>query len=207
MVMPETRPTPIEKPKLLLVEGQDDLHVFRALLSQIGDMPDIEVRQYGGKDNLGPFLRTLVAMSSFSRVRSVGVFRDADQDRDQAFRSVAGALQGANLPTPNRPLEAIGVRPQVIVEIIPPDGSKGEIEDVLLASVDGDPAFSCVDEFIQCLDARMGALPKKLSKARLHTFLASREVPDLLPGEAMWAGYFPWNSEAFVPIIRALRLL
>ena len=63
-------------------------------------MPDIEVRQYGGKDNLGPFLRALVATSSFQNVTSLGIFRDADQDRDQAFRSVAGALQGANLPTP-----------------------------------------------------------------------------------------------------------
>ena len=91
--------------------------------------------------------------------------------------------------------------------IIPTDGSNGELEDVLLASVNGDPAVSCVDELIECLEVRMTTLPAKLSKARLHAFLASREEPDLLPGQAAWAGYFPWDSPAFSKIIDVLRSL
>ena len=50
----------IEKSKLLLVEGPDDLSFFDALLRHL-NRQDIDVRSYSGKDNLRPFLKGLPA--------------------------------------------------------------------------------------------------------------------------------------------------
>ena len=46
----------IEQPKQVLVEGNDDVRLFRALAKHLG-ISDIQVNQYGGRDNLRSFLR------------------------------------------------------------------------------------------------------------------------------------------------------
>ncbi len=199
------RPSPINAPKVLLVEGRDDLNFFVALLNHLGDLSEIEVRYYGGKDKLRPFLRTFVGISGFDQVTGLGIVRDADQDSSSAFASVSESLKRAGLCSPGAPFESFGTEPQVIVAIMPPQESQGELEDVLLAAVAGDPAIPCVDTYITCLEAQPGTLPKKSSKTRLHAFLASQENPGLKIGEAAQAGYFPWEAESFAPIINFLR--
>ena len=56
-------PLPIVQPKLLLGEGIDELRFFSALLLNLG-IGDLQVQQYGGKDNLGPYLKLLSASSN-----------------------------------------------------------------------------------------------------------------------------------------------
>ncbi len=76
----------IEKSKLLLVEGPDDLSFFDALLRHL-NRQDIDVRSYGGKDNLRPFLKGLPAFPGFVNVVSLGITRDADDYADRTFGS------------------------------------------------------------------------------------------------------------------------
>ena len=205
MTTPAGRTTSIKTSKLLLVEGLDDFYFFLALLNHFGDLEEIQVMPYEGKDNLDNYLKTLQALAGFNQVNSLGFLRDADQDKLGAFTDVTLSLKKAGLPSPNAPGEPFGTNPQVIVDTMPIQGSEGELEDVLLAAVGGDPAMTCVDTYVDCLEALPSGSPKKLSKTRLHTFLASKETPGLKIGEAAKAHYFPWESESFAPIIEFLH--
>ena len=60
--------------------------------------------------------------------------------------------------------------------------------------------FARVDKYLNCLQEAV-VLPKNEDKARLHAFLASREEPGLLVGQATQRGYWNLNS----PIFELLR--
>lgn len=203
----QTISTPLTKPKLLLVEGRDDEGLFSALITHLGGMPEIEIRKYFGKDNFRQFIRALLLVSGFGNVNSIGVIRDADNNADGAFQSVKDSLLSVGLPAPNQPLQNSTGMPTTTIAILPIDQQQGELEDVLLSSVDTDPAIFCVNDYITCLEDRGLTLPNKLSKARLHTFLASREEPNLLIGQAARAGYFGWEASSFVSVIQFLQAL
>ena len=203
----QLRPEPLSKTKLLLVEGRDDYEFFRALLAHLGGMPEIDIRQYLGKDNFRNYMRALKLVRGFSAVTSIGIIRDADETSDGAFRSVKDALVAVGISAPDESMQRSEGSPSTAIAILPPGQSKGELEDLLLSSVNGDPAISCVDAYISCLQTHGLKLPNKLSKARLRTFLASREEPHLLTGQAARTGYFPWSSTPFESVIQFLQLL
>lgn len=164
----------IANPKILIVEGLDEKHLFSALIKHLV-LTDIEIRDIGGKDNIRRNVRALKITPGFEKATSLGVVRDADNDPHSAFQSVCDALQDAGLPRPSEPLQPTGNAPQVTVMILPDGKTTGMLEDICLESVNEDPAMHCVEEYFQCLDERLENLPNNPSKARVRAFLASRE--------------------------------
>ena len=81
------------------------------------------------------------------------------------------------------------------------------LETLCLQAVSGDPAMPCVRQYFECLQGKGVSLPRNLPKARLHTFLSSRETPDLLLGQAAREGYFLWDNPAFDQLKEFLRAL
>ena len=55
----------IEKPKLLLVEGIDEVRLFGALAKDIG-VEGVQIRAYQGKNNLRRFLGVLPQVPGYS---------------------------------------------------------------------------------------------------------------------------------------------
>jgi hypothetical protein len=200
-------PEPILKPRLLVVEGDDDSRFLAALLRQLERNAEFEIRKYEGVGNLGGYLRTLAATPGFLRVTSLGIVRDADQNAQSAFQSVCSGLRNRSLSVPQRPIELAGDRPRIGVFIWPDCVQSGTLETLCLLSVADDPAIACVDTFMSCVEDQTGALPKSLPKARLHTFLASRERPGLRLGEAAEKGIWPWDHSVFDPLKGFLRAL
>lgn len=188
----------LQKPVVLVVEGKDDERFFSAFFKHLGLEHRIEVVESKGKDKLPAVLRTLKTNPGFSQVHHLVIVRDADEDSGAAFQSVQNALEHAKLPKPKHPSEStIGTNPVVTVIILPICKKVGALEDICLESVIDDPALPCVESYFECLRAQGLPLPKQLSKAKAHAFLASREKPDLRLGEAAEAGYWPWDKEAF----------
>lgn len=193
----------ITDPKLLLVEGVSDKYLFVALLEHLG-LTGIQVINYEGTSNLRPRLRAIESSPDFAdMVTSMGIVRDADNNATNAFESVHDALVAVGLPAPSQPLRFEGRIPQVAILIVPPGQSSGAIEDVCLASVASDRATPCVDAYIQCIEQVVTHTPSNQAKARLQAFLASRERPGLLLGQAAW----PWEHAAFDPLKQLLRML
>ncbi len=82
------------------------------------------------------------------------------------------------------------------------------LEDLCLKAVENDAAMSCVDEYFRCLEDQNITLKEvAIPKARLHTFLASREKPGLRLGEAAEKNDIPLDSPVFEPVVNFLRQL
>jgi len=188
----------IKQPHLLFVEGKEDKYFFEALVEGM-EVTNVQIEDYGGKDNLRKSLRALKTSHGFYRLASLGVVRDADEDPHAAFQSVRDALMGAGLPVPHKPLEIVPEKPAVAVIILPDSSSKGSLEDLCLRAFADDAAMGCVENFFQCLNERTHCLPNYISKAKIQVFLASRPRP-LRLGEAAEAGYLPLDAKAFQPL-------
>lgn len=200
----------LSKAKQLLVEGTSDKYLFAAMLDELG-VTEIEIHGYGGKPGLRGFLKAFIRTPGFDPrdartagggttggVSSLGIVRDADDDPGAAFQSVRDALLNVNLPAPDASGQvAEEENRRVSIMILPDNGGVGMLETVCLASVADDPAMECVDDYVECLRAKLAEMPANLEKARLQTFLASRRKPGLLLGQAAAKGYWQWDHAAF----------
>ena len=107
----------LQKPKLLIVEGKDDECFFCALIDYL-KIEDIQSAG-GGKNQIRGQLQAIVKDDDFNKVTSLGAIRDANNNPDDAFKSVINALKAAGLTAPKRPFIAIDGSPKVAVMIIP----------------------------------------------------------------------------------------
>jgi len=199
-------PESIQKPKLLLGEGIDEVYFLSGILRHL-NITDVQVEQYGGKNKLKEFLEVLPIRPGFNDLVSLGITRDSDKKPRSSFQSICDALRSNGLPIPriiNRPVAG---PPKTVVLLFPGRRRKGMLEDLCLASVANEKAMSCVDEFFKCARKRAGRKPKILSKARVHAWLASQEKSDLWLGEAAQKGYWPWDSPVFDDLKKFLRVL
>ena len=200
-----TAPTPVMKDKQLVVEGRSAYYFFIALLKRMRKT-DVQVRDFGGVDDLPGYLETLTRMSGFAQVIALGIVRDAEQDAGSAFQSVSDSLKRLDLPAPSAPEQFTESRLKVGVLILPDGKSPEMLEDLCLSSVSDDAAIPCVDQYLDCLRS-VRSLPRNLSKGRIQAFLASRPKAGLLLGEAASNEYWPWDHPAFDHVKRFLQAM
>ena len=205
-------PISVEQPRLLVVEGVSEAHLFNALFAHIEEkdgvrIDDIQIVNVGGRDNIRQDIQVIVSDRNFGEVSSIGIVRDADDNADNALRSVQGVLRDVGLPVPNAPLSLAGDIPKVAALILPHGRSSGVLEDVCLESVAGDPAMGCVQDYFSCIESNLDAQPNNLSKAKAQVFLASRRSPGLQLGVAAYRGYWDFEHAAFEPLKRLVGML
>ena len=193
-------------------------NTWNALLQEMNLM-DIQVQDFGGKDELPDFLAAFCSGAEFrSRVTSLGIVRDAEGNAGDTFQSICSALKNANcelknlnvsvnLPVPNQVIVPVGDYLRVSVLILPDDKTPGMLETICLWSVENNPAMKCIEQYFKCIKQRMSSLPKNMPKAQVQTFLASRPRPGLLLGQAARAGYWPWDSPVFNRVKQFLQAL
>ena len=199
----------ITHPKQVIVEGNDEIRVFEALCRHL-NIPDVEIRHYGGSPNLRRFLKAFIGSSEFGLVQSLAVVADANLDRDGREQRICGALSNAGLPVPLKPLEAVSNGDLQVAYLVVPHNVEGTmLEDVCLDSVKTDPAMECVDLYFECIGQTNIQGPREvwMSKARVHAFLASRDRPDLRLGEAAEKGLWAFDTDAFRPLQDLLSIL
>jgi hypothetical protein len=188
--------------RLLVVEGVDERLFFGALIRHLGLEKDessrIQIWALEGKTSLRAKFKALTLASGFSRVTSLGVVRDANDDPNAAFSSIQDALDFVDLSVPQETMTPVGAKPTVIVTLVPDKGA-GMLEDVCLAAVQKDPAMACVDKYFSCLRGNGISSFQNAAKSKVQAFLASRREVKRL-GEAAQAGYWPWNAQAFRPV-------
>ena len=211
----------IEKPRLLLVEGNDDIQFFRRLIERRRGVNEIQqtgiqIDRFAESAKLSAFLASVIVPAlerSPLPVRVIGIVRDADSSYGSAFQSVQGALRHSNLPVPNAPSEnahgTLGGGDDIIVVayIMPDNRSPGDLETLCLEAARDALAMPCVNNYFDCLQS-IGHVPAQENKARLRAFLAAnRDDPTLLTGNAIAAGVIPWDSPAFAAVHQFLDML
>jgi len=186
---PQETPTVIKQRHVLLVEGKDAERFFGALTRDLA-LTEIQVMDIGGKPEYRGRLRALVRTPGFENVISLGLVRDANGNPEGTLQSMRDALRAAGLCAPGSPLK-------VTLMVLPSRNEEGELEDLCMKALQKHPAMTCVEEYFQCLLKEGLPPPRKMSKAKMHAFLASRREPDRRLGEAADAGEFDWSDPVF----------
>jgi hypothetical protein len=190
---------PIRFGNVLVVEGRDMFGFFLALLREMGLDNQIEVRNGGGTPGLYDYLGDLTAISGFSAVTSLGVVCDCESDPNGAFNDLCNGLRRAGLSVPSAVLTptATPPSPRITIHLLPDIGSPGMLETLLWRALATDPLVPCVEEYLDCIRKQTAQPLKYEDKSRVYTYIAGRDKPWLLLGQAARAGYFPWPSSAF----------
>ena len=202
-------PIQINTSKQLLVEGWDEVHLFRVLLSSLG-ISDVDVHPYQGHQQLRPFLRTFVGLANFSTVNALGVIADAEFNPGATRDRIRGALRDVGLPVPNEPLvpeTQNGLR--VVYLVLPHGADQGMLENTCLDSVEVSTEMECVNQFMACVSGKKPGWPSQniAAKAKVRAFLASLDPPDLRLGEAAERGFWDFTSAAFDPLKELLGIV
>lgn len=217
--MPKAEPRRIEKSGLILGEGIDEVEFLGAILKHL-ELGDVDVFEYGGKAKLGVYLQELPNRTGFSRLRRLCITRDVDHPDDPRYtpvesilESIRGAMQPH--PVPAAVEQIVGERSdlQIGIFLMPGQRADGALEDLCLEMIADDPASKCLDEFFLCLDTSGTPRPRTRAmhaKARIHAWLASREVADLARLGLATKGdyrYVDWGHRAFGPLRLFLQKL
>lgn len=191
----------IEKKKLLLAEGADAYYFF-IWACQAFDTSDIQVMDFEGINNLGPYLKTLKEISGYEDVKTIAIVRDAESNPDGAVQSIKKALKSNGFSVPREPFAFAEGAPRVAFMVLPgfeSDSrdsnmlSKGTLEDLCLWMTEDDPIHACVTLYIDCLKSKNIEIAHP-HKTRLHSYLSGKDdFVGLKIGEAAKAGAWDWN--------------
>ena len=169
--------------RVLLVEGQDDLHVIGQLWVRVQSSDP--TWKFISKDGVGKLLASLGVEIRVPDRTVVGVVLDANGDADDRWSAVRDRLRKANIDAPDDRefdgtiIDASPHTPRVGVWIMPDNESGGELEDfVALMIPPEDPVWPRSNTYIDAIpthDRKFGTT--KTTRARVHSWLATREDP------------------------------
>lgn len=208
--------TQIEKSKLLLVEGNDEVRVFTFLLNAI-EIFDIQIIDCGGNVQLKTKFPALIKSAGFSDVTSYAVIQDADSNAPGVFESVQSLLRKYQQPVPTAAetfIEKDGLR--VGIFVLPGAGLPGMLEDLYLRTLEGASVLECVDACVGELStmcpptAEKGAFGvpiNRLAKVRALGTLMATSGPHNRLGHAAQDGYWNFSHDAMQPLIEFLKKL
>lgn len=206
----QNEPPKIEKEKLLIVEGDDEYRVFQKIFNEL-EITTLQLIPHGGKNALPSYLKNVLIKDPMyirSEISTIGIIRDADSNAKAAFQSVCSALENCGLSKPQRENEKTTGNPGVAILILPGNLKTGSLEDVFLDSISNTPLFECIEKYFECVKEKQGSVPNQISKAKVHTYLASNiHDPDKRLGESVHAGIWDLNHSAFTKIIEFIKIL
>lgn len=202
------RPKQIEKPKRLLVEGNDQRNFFEAFIEHLS-LKDIQVQNFGGVNDLRDFLLAFVNVNApdYASVKSVGIVRDAEKSGESAFQSVQGALRNADLSVPGKVGERTGGKPGVSVLILPGEDKPGRLETLLCRTFEGTEVDRCIDDFFKCAEGLPNVSINKPDKARAFAYLTTQPDPHHSVGVAAKNDVWDLDHEVFRETRDFLRAL
>lgn len=198
-------PIEIRGEKVLAVEGLDEVNFFKALIEKLG-YPEIDIFDIGGQSQFKKKLPTFVSMSGFSKVKSLGIIRDAENDKDSTFKSVQSTLRKCKLPVPNEPYVFSEGLPKIGVYIMPGTSEGRMLEDLCLMTVEDNPVMECITSYCNCVSQAIGPI-KNLEKAKCQVFLAA--MPEIVSsiGLAAMKDYWNFGSPCLEKLKSFLRML
>lgn len=204
----------IGEEKILYVEGPNDKWVTISLRQQYQHKEDVNIIDLENCDLALQALSTKA--SSPSDTKRIGLIIDADTNITARYQSIIKELKStlgititsAELANVNGFVRDItnlaGDTVRIGIWIMPDNISAGRLEDFLFNKIERtngifqqvEPALSAIEN-IAGKDASIAAKiykPIHRDKAKLHTFMAWNNPPDMSMGMAVRKGFFPIES-------------
>ena len=191
--------------KLIAVEGQDEVHFFNELIKFIGTS-DIEVWEVGGKTQFKSKFAGFINLRGFDELESIAFVCDADntnsRSAETSFSSLCRIIENVtteepsfsgNIVLPSGMGEFSEGNPKIGIYVMPNNSDGGMLENLCLNSVEDDPAMVCVNNFLECA-LQLEKKPKNIPKAKVQTFLASKEKIVNRLGLGAKKGYWVFES-------------
>ncbi|WP_299438212.1 DUF3226 domain-containing protein [uncultured Rhodospira sp.] len=179
---------------VLLVEGNDDQHVFWNLFEAHSIPVSFSVEKCGSDSGV---LRDLGVRLKGSTTQAIGVILDADVSPEGRWISIKDVLRKHDYPEiPDEPQSHGAVvlregKPRIGIWLMPDNVTQGMLEDfVCLLIPDGDELFNYARTCINGMsnDLRLFKDAHQ-SKAEIHTWLAWQEDPGTPMGLAIRKKY------------------
>ena len=150
--------------RYLLVEGRTDLAFVKALCTDMHVDQDerIQIIDIGG---LGALKGRLEAMSpELKRGEKIAVVLDADNDYAKRKEEIVSIIEGRDIS----------------FFLIPNDRDAGNLETLLLSTIDDHVILSCFDEYTACLKSEGMDTSTVDDKAKLYAYtkIALGETPE-----------------------------
>ena len=197
----------IEKEKLLLAEGVD-VHRFLIYACAAFEKRDIHVINFKSINELRPFLKILIDLPEFAKVKTLVVARDAETNVTSAIESVKSSLSNVGLPVPPNPFEfkSSDSRKTAFMLFPGPDTNNqcqtGAIEHLCLKTVSDDPLIECVDGFLECANDKQDANDRIRHpwKSKLYAYLAGKnDHAGKRLSQAARDKVWNWDHPAMIP--------
>ena len=156
--------------RVLLVEGQDDLHVVRHLRRSDPQIASFCIRDKGGAPNLILGIRGEILVEGRT---AVGILVDANDDPNSRWHAVADRIRAAGIEPPSSPDPdgtIIDVTPRVGIWLMPDNGSPGELEDFVAKMIPCDDAvWPLSEDYIDGIpEAERKFAEGKVLRAKVH---------------------------------------
>ncbi len=203
--------------QVLLVEGNDDLHVISALCCQFGIKETFKIEDCKGVDRILNGLP--VRLKGSGDIKTIGIVVDADVDMERRWLAVRRILvdSGRYDAVPDVcPNGGLILKPRIAddikvgVWIMPDNRTNGMLENFVAFLVpEEDDLMPVVDETLAGIESR------KLNrysivhhdKARIHTWLAWQESPGTPMGMAVTKKYLTTTPAICQDFVDWLNLL
>ena len=171
--------------RLLIVEGVNDRHVVRQIVSRVGSGSGFEIADAGGINSL---LESIEARANYTGRVALGIVADANDDINARWQSIRSRMPD-RIDLPERPVAGgliVESRPRVGVWLMPDNASPGQLEDFVQRMIPTDDTiWPLAERYIDDIPAPDRKFPpSKTSRAKLYAWLAARQDPRRM-GEAI----------------------
>ena len=189
-----------DKPKQLLVEGKNELHVFSALCMKFNVPETFDIKSADGIDKL--FMQVSPVLKR-SDLETLGIVIDADYENNGKWGSLSDKLRSHGYIIPDYiPQQGLIITqeglPKLSVWIMPDNQSRGMLEDfVNLLLPENDKLYPIViDSLRKVKDQGLQLfIDNHHSKALIHTWLAWQQTPGLPMGTAITSNFLNIENE------------
>jgi len=201
--------------RILLVEGNDDEHVFKAIFGQHNLAHLDEIKEHGGYTNL---IEALPLRLVESDVLVLGVVCDADENPTHRWDSIRSRLEHAgymNVPVKLNPDGLVITPPEATllprfgIWVMPDNQIPGILEKFLeLLVPPGDKLFKYTENCLNNIPADIRLFRDvDIPKAKIHTWLAWQEEPGKPLGQSITRKVLRAESPTCQQIVSWLKRL
>ena len=196
--------------RVLLVEGQNDMHVVRHIwLRHYRTEPTFSISIKNDVDSLLSSIRGEILREDRT---VVGILLDADDHPAYRWQAVSDRLRRAQITLPGSPPPfgaIIHQIPRVGVWMMPDNQLPGELEDFIQKMIPfADPVWPLSQSYIDSIpSANRRFIQGKTLRAKVHAWLAAREDPrpmgtairtgDLDINGSVGAAFLSWLDQLF----------
>ena len=166
---------------LLIVEGQDDLHVLWHLRERHPSVPSFCIQDKGNDIEL---LKSIVPETRVEDRKALGILIDANDHLTSRWDALSNRLLGEGIRTPASPdpdgtiIDTLG-KPRIGLWLMPDNQSPGELEDFIRPMIPTtDPVWPLSTQYVDGIPVSDRPFKDgKILKAKIHAWLAVREEP------------------------------